>query len=117
MRRWTARSGRMRAKVNVSSSEKTAGAYRSSPPNRRRSGLPVADQRKMPHRRHRAALGEADAAVFGGPIDQPRPRKFRTPTQPARQRRKRQFKRATRAALGADMVDQNEFAAGFQHAD
>ena len=33
-------------------------------------GLAVTDQREMPHRRHRAALGQADAAVFRGPIGQ-----------------------------------------------
>ena len=55
------------------------------------SRFAVADQRKMPHRRHRPPLGQADAAMFGGPVDQPRPGKFRPPAEPARQRRERQF--------------------------
>jgi hypothetical protein len=49
------------------------------------SGFAVTDQRKMPHRRHRAALGQADAAVFGRPIGQPCPWKFRPPAEPPRQ--------------------------------
>ena len=80
-------------------------------------GFAVADQREMPHRRHRPALGQGDAAMFGGPVGQPRPRKFRPPAEPPRQRRERQFEDAARAAFGADVIDQDEFAAGFQHAD
>src|SRR5260370_29483665 len=77
------------------------------------SGFAVADQRKMPHRRHRAALGEADAAMRCGPLLQTRPWKFRPPAEPPRQRRERQFEDAARATLGADVIDQNEFPAGF----
>ena len=81
------------------------------------SGFAVANEGKVPHRGHRAALGQGDAAMFRGPIDQPRPWKFRPPAEPPRQRRERQFEDAARAALGADVIDQDEFAAGFQHAD
>src|SRR3979490_360686 len=80
-------------------------------------GLSISYQREMPHRRHWAALGQADAAVFCGPIGQTRPWKFRPPAQPSRQRREPQFEDAARAALGADVIDQDELAAGFQHAD
>ena len=55
--------------------------------------------------------------MSGRPIDQPRPRKFRPPAEPPRQRRERQFEDAARAAFGADVIDQDEFAAGLQHAD
>src|SRR6266446_4905949 len=68
----------------------------------------------MAHWRHRAALGQADAAVFGGPVRQPRPWKFRPPAEPPRQRRERQFEDAARTALGADVIDQNELATGFR---
>ena len=71
----------------------------------------------MPHRRHRPALGQGDAAMFGGPVGQPLPGKFRPPAQPPRQRRECQFEDAARAAFGADVIDQDEFAAGLQHAD
>src|SRR5665213_2775776 len=37
------------------------------------SGFAIADEGKMPHRRHRPALGQADAAMLGCPVGQPRP--------------------------------------------
>ena len=64
----------------------------------------IADQRKMPHRRHRAAFRQADAAMVGRPIGQPRPGKFRPPAEPARQWCERQFKQAARA-LGIRKID------------
>src|SRR5258706_16459664 len=81
------------------------------------SGFAVTYQREMPHRRHRAALGQADAAMFRRPIGQTRPWKFRPPAEPPRQRREPQFEDAARTAFGADVIDQNELAAGFQHPD
>src|SRR5579864_634945 len=61
------------------------------------SGFPIADQGEMPHRRHRPALGESNATMFGGPVGQARPGKFRTPAEPARQRRKSKLEGASRA--------------------
>src|SRR5271166_3328603 len=81
------------------------------------SGFAIADQREMSHRRHRTALGQADAAMSGSPVDQTRPWKFRPPAEPPRQWRERQFEGAPRAALGADVIAQDQSAAGFQHAD
>src|SRR6185437_15023192 len=81
------------------------------------SGLAIPDQREMPHRRHRTPLGQADAAMAGRPVDQPRPRKFRPPAEPPRQWRERQFEQPARAAFGADVIDQDQLAAGLQHAN
>src|SRR4051794_12770920 len=69
------------------------------------------DQRKMPHRRHWPPLGEGNAAMFGGPIGQSVPREFRPPAEPPRQRRECQFEGAAWTALGADVIDQDQFAA------
>ncbi len=71
----------------------------------------------MSHRRHRPPLGQGDAAMFGGPVGQAFPREFRPPAEPPRQRRERQFEHAARAAFGADVIDQDELAAGLQDAD
>ena len=71
----------------------------------------------MPHRRHRPPLGQGDAAMFGGPVGQAFPREFRPPAEPPRQWRERQLEHAARAAFGADVIDQDELAAGFQDAD
>src|SRR5258707_10862191 len=80
--------------------------------NAKASGFAIANERKMPHRRHRATLGQADAAVFCGPIHQTLPGKFRPPAEPPRQGSERQFEETARAALGADVIDQNKLAAG-----
>lgn len=64
-----------------------------------------ADQRKMPHRRHRPAFGEANAAMPCRPVGQPRPRELRTPAEPPRQRCEGELEDAARPALGADVVD------------
>jgi hypothetical protein len=47
----------------------------------------ITDQREMPHRRHRTALGENNAAMSGRPIHQPRPWKFGPPAKPSGERR------------------------------
>ena len=60
----------------------------------------------MPHRRHRPPFGQADAAMFGGPIGQSLPWEFRPPAEPPRQWRKGEFENAARAAFGADVFDQ-----------
>ena len=46
-----------------------------------------------------------------------RPRELRPPAEPPRQWRECQFEDAARAAFGADVVDQDQFAAGLQHTD
>src|ERR1700730_2830397 len=76
-----------------------------------------ADQRKMPERRHRAALDDLDAAVARGPLRQALPAEFRPPAEPARQRREALLEDGARAGLGAKVVDQNDLAAGPEHAD
>lgn len=48
--------------------EQTAGANRGSGLALQQSGFNVADQRKMPHRRHRPALGQPDPAMHRRPI-------------------------------------------------
>src|ERR1700704_5720021 len=73
-------------------------------------GFAIFDQREMPHRRHWAALGQAGAAVFCGPTARTHPWNSGPPAEPSRQRRERQFEDAARAAFGADVIDQNEFA-------
>src|SRR5258708_39689977 len=83
----------------------------------RASGFAVTDQREMPHRRHPAALGQADAAMFRRPIVQTRPWKFRPPAEPPRQRRERQVEDAARTVFSADVIDPNELAARVQYAD
>src|SRR5260221_11821039 len=63
------------------------------------SGFAVTYQREMPHRRHRAALGQADAAVFRRPIGHTRPWKFRTPAEPTRQPCERTFEHSRQSQL------------------
>ena len=55
--------------------------------------------------------------MCGGPVGQAFPREFRPPAEPPCQWRERQLEDAARAAFGADMIDQDELAAGFQDAD
>jgi len=69
----------------------------------------------MSHRRHRAALHQCHAAMFGRPVHQPRPWKFRPPAEPARQWRKAHLEDFAWTAFRADVVDQNEFTARLQH--
>ena len=76
---------------------KRAGRARVVPRAPARSRFEVADQREVPHRRHRTALDQRDAAVLGGPVDEARPRKFRPPAEPARDRRKRELEELARA--------------------
>src|SRR5215218_1051021 len=83
---------------------------------RARSRFEVADQGKVPHRRHRAALGQGDAAVFRGPVDQALPRKLRAPAETAGQGRKRELGEFSQTLFSADVVDQDQLAAGPQDA-
>src|SRR5262245_29604049 len=70
------------------------------------------NERKMAERRHRAALDQAHAAVALGPLRQPLPAEFRPPAEAARERRKALLEQAPRPRLGAEMVDQDDLAAG-----
>src|SRR6185312_2321216 len=78
--------------------------------------LAEADQREMPQRRHRPALDQADAIAFG-PAGEPRPGKLRAPAEAARDRREALLEGPAKPALGAQMIDQDDLAAGLQHAD
>ncbi len=74
------------------------------------SGFAVTNEREMPHRGHRPPLGQADAAMFGGPVRQPAPMEIPGASRAGGPTRERQFEQAARAALGTDEIDQNEFA-------
>src|SRR5580658_6741045 len=71
----------------------------------------------MPERRHRAALDDLHAAMARGPLRQAFPAEFRPPAEPARQRREAMLEYRAQAGLGAEMVDQDDLTAGFEHAD
>src|SRR5260221_5832188 len=79
------------------------------------SALAEADQREMPHRRHRPALDHLETGA-ARPIRQPCPGKLRTPAEPSRQRREALLENAAKAVLRAEMIDQDDFAAGVEHA-
>src|SRR5262249_58270504 len=86
------------------------------PPPVRAHGQPLeADEREMSERRHGAALEQPHAAVALGPSRQPLPAEFRLPAQPPRDRRKALLEHAPRPRLGAEMVDQDDFAARLGH--
>src|SRR5262249_14880199 len=70
------------------------------------------DKRKMPERRHCPPLDQFNAAVARRPFGQPLPAEFRPPAKPAGQRSERFFERRPQPGLGAEMVHQNDFAAG-----
>src|SRR3978361_316595 len=96
---------------------KTARSRGGSPAKCRSSRFAETDQRKMPHRRHWPPLGQGETAMSSGPGGPPRPRKCPPPAEPARQGRECEFEGAARAALGANMIDQDQFAAGLQYPD
>src|SRR3954454_9536986 len=75
----------------------------------------IADQGKMPERRHRPALDEADSGRARLPGRQPLPWKLRPPAEPPRDRREGLLAELAQAAFGPDVVHQNDLAAGFQH--
>src|SRR5664279_4211592 len=70
-----------------------------------------ANEREMPHWRHRPALDQAHAAVARGPIGKPLETESRPPAKQLRQRREAYLEDATRACLGADVIDQDDLAA------
>ena len=70
----------------------------------------------MSHRGHRPPLDQLNPAVARSPVDEPGPRKLGPPAETPRDGRERQLENFTRAAFRADMVHQNQFAAGLQHA-
>src|SRR5262249_2538917 len=70
------------------------------------------DQRELPEGRHRAAFDEAHAAVTFGPARQPIPAEFRPPAEPPRERGEALLEGASHAGLGAEMIDQDDLAAG-----
>lgn len=70
----------------------------------------------MAHRRHGAALGQRDAAVSGGPVDEAGPREFRAPAQAAGKRRERELGEFAKTLFRADVVDEDQLAAGLQDA-
>src|SRR3954451_20297527 len=76
----------------------------------------IADQRKMPERRHRPALDEADSGRARLPRGEPLPRKLGPPAEPPRDGSERLLAELAQAAFGADVVHQNDLAAGLQHA-
>src|SRR5262249_3056521 len=90
MTRPTKQSGAPLAARWIASRSLSSGAHSRDPLARNddRLRLPVTEQGEMPHRRHRPALSDPHAAVAFGPFHQPLPGKFRTPAEPARQRRK-----------------------------
>jgi len=61
-------------------------------------------------RLHRPALDEVNARCAVVPGGEPAPRELRTPAEPARQRRKRQFEHFAWPALRADVIDQDDLA-------
>ena len=66
----------------------------------------------MAERRHRPALDHMHAGRALGPGAQAFERKLRPPAQPARHRREPFLEGAPQAGLGADVIDQDDFAAG-----
>ncbi len=66
----------------------------------------------MPERLHRAALDHAHAAVALRPVGQALHRKLRPPAELARDRREAELEQPARAAFGAEVVDQDDLAAG-----
>src|SRR3954465_10254017 len=79
---------------------------------RTRGPPPEPDQREMPERWHRAAFEHVHSAVLLGPPCQPSPAEFRAPAEAARHRRKALLEQAAWPGLGAEMVDQDDLAAG-----
>src|SRR5579884_946716 len=51
------------------------------------------------------------------PLRQALPGKFRSPAQPARQRREATLEGRANAGLGAEMIDENDFTARLEHAN
>ena len=70
----------------------------------------------MAERRHWPVLQYAYAAVTLRPIGQTAEAEFRPPAQPARDWRKADLERAARTGFGADVIDQDDLAAGPDHA-
>src|SRR5947209_6933096 len=78
--------------------------------------LAEADEREMPERRHRLALDQPEALGALHPARQPAPGKFRPPSELARDRCKTLLEEPAKPGLGPDMVDQDDLAAGLEHA-
>src|SRR5262249_27283209 len=93
----------------------SARRLRPAPPVRARQPLET-DQREMSERRHAAAREQPHPAVALSPSRPPLPAESRPPAQPTRDRRKALLEHAPRPRLGAEMVDQNDFAARLGHA-
>src|SRR5215468_7266059 len=78
--------------------------------------LAETDQREMSERWHRPPLDQRNTGRALGPLGEPPPRKFRTPAEPPRDRREPLLERAAQSLLRADMIDQDDLAAGLEHA-
>ncbi len=76
-----------------------------------RIGAGEPDQRKMPERWHGAPLDDPDATVTLGPLGEPLPAEFRPPAEPPCDRREALLEQTARTGLGAQMIDQDDFAA------
>src|SRR5712672_907249 len=78
--------------------------------------LAEADEREMPERRHRLTLDQPKPLGALHPGGEPPPGKFRPPSELARDRGKALLEDAAQSGLGPDMVDQDDLAAGLEHA-
>src|SRR5262245_60180008 len=81
-----------------------------------RSALAEADQREMPERRHGAALDQVNAVGAPRPFGVTRPGELGAPAELARRRREPMLQRAPQAGFRADAADQDDLAAGLEHA-
>src|SRR5688572_15130035 len=75
-----------------------------------------ADQRKMPKRRHRAMFNQPHPTMPLRPLRKASETEFRPPAKPPCQRGEALLEGATRAFFRADMVHEDDLAAGPQHA-
>src|SRR5262249_9543038 len=70
----------------------------------------------MPQWRHWPVLDQPHSAMTLSPVGQPPKPEFRTPAEFPGYRRETNFKRSPRLALRADMIEENDLAAGPDHA-
>jgi hypothetical protein len=74
------------------------------------------DQRKMPERRYRTTFDELHVRPTRNPFGEMMPRELRAPPEPSSDRLETMLDNPPDAVLCADAVDQDQFAAGPQHA-
>src|ERR1700733_8871083 len=75
--------------------------------------LAETDQRKMSERRHRTPVDQFHAAVMRGPLFEPLKAESHPPAELASDRCKRPLIRGAKTFFGAEVIDQDDFAAGF----